>query len=769
MLRHAVSRSLLAALAFLILTLLPTASFARQDPAPPTRESFAGSLAVTVVEVPVQVIDEGRSVAGLTAENFEIYDGGKRREILSFEVIDFAASVPTTNAPEPAVAPPPSSPSARRNLLLLFDFTFANSGLLERARQGALTMVRSQLGPRDRAAVAVYGNGSGAQLLTGFTTDRKALELALDVVGAALDRKGKREQKAWEALQNHLYGPADHRPSRLATLASTVGSAGALALAGPLLPPSVDESALVVGLEGSDGRAGAGGGGAVTAGDGPSEGALGTIIANDPSELAQQSAAQIEVDAVRSLAEGLGELATLLTPVQGQNHLLYFSQGFSARYLEGDAGVQSATSSLEAMYADFRRAGWSIHAVDVTGLRPGGGSGGDIGGYVGGPGIPGGPPGSGFAADALLVMAEATGGELYENYNRMAEATAQALERTRVTYLLTFSPDDIAADGTYHPLDVKVKGAPLGSRVVHRPGYHAPKPAGERTRLEKRLAEAEEILGTRQVADFPVAVLAAPFGTRGDGGFTRVPVLLEVPGETLIPGGAAEGELRLRVQAYAVDDAGSILDFLAQDLSFDLARVGERLRGQGVRVYGELALPPGVYRLRLQVEDATTTHRHLVTVPVVVGGTDETAELLPPLFPDLDSGWVLARASREGEARASYPFTLAGREIVPDLRPTLAAGEARALVLLTRSAPGGQVALESRVRTADGKVVPGGRLELRQRVPAEEDGFERLVATFTPEGLAPGEYRLEVTLANRATGQRTTRQASFTVRETTDS
>ena len=41
---------------------------------------------VNVIEVPVSVVDSsGNPVRGLTAANFEVYDGGKKQAITSFE------------------------------------------------------------------------------------------------------------------------------------------------------------------------------------------------------------------------------------------------------------------------------------------------------------------------------------------------------------------------------------------------------------------------------------------------------------------------------------------------------------------------------------------------------------------------------------------------------------------------------------------------------------------------------------------------------------
>src|SRR2546430_15940830 len=75
---------------------------------------------VNVVEVPVTVVDSsGNPVRGLTAANFELTDQGKKRDITSFDKIDFAS------AEQPATAISPLNPAARRSFLVLFDLGFS--------------------------------------------------------------------------------------------------------------------------------------------------------------------------------------------------------------------------------------------------------------------------------------------------------------------------------------------------------------------------------------------------------------------------------------------------------------------------------------------------------------------------------------------------------------------------------------------------------------------------------------------------------------------
>src|SRR3954451_23311696 len=90
---------------------------------------------VNVIEVPVTVIDgSGNPIRGLTAANFELYDQGKKRQITSFDKIDFGAA-------ESVSAISPLNPAARRTFLLLFDLGFSSPNSLQRAQDAARRFV----------------------------------------------------------------------------------------------------------------------------------------------------------------------------------------------------------------------------------------------------------------------------------------------------------------------------------------------------------------------------------------------------------------------------------------------------------------------------------------------------------------------------------------------------------------------------------------------------------------------------------------------------
>src|SRR5688572_5969271 len=94
--------------------------------APLFAQRMSEAVQVTVVEVPVTVVDrEGKAVTGLTAENFELYDEGKRVPIDYFEVLDLTMSAKIADAPAEALPP-----AATRHFLLLFDLANSSPGTI---------------------------------------------------------------------------------------------------------------------------------------------------------------------------------------------------------------------------------------------------------------------------------------------------------------------------------------------------------------------------------------------------------------------------------------------------------------------------------------------------------------------------------------------------------------------------------------------------------------------------------------------------------------
>jgi len=129
----------------------------------------------------------------------------------------------------------------------------------------------------------------------------------------------------------------------------------------------------------------------------------------------------------------------------------------------------------------------------------------------------------------------------------------EVLERTSVTYLLSWQPRDPGEPGRFYPIRVKLKGGPKGARVVHRPGYYAPRPYAMLGPDERRFETLELLMQGREGGALEASVLTAPYPSAS--GSAGVMTLIEIEGYSLLRGHQGS-VLPTEVFAYAIDSEG---------------------------------------------------------------------------------------------------------------------------------------------------------------------------------------------------------------------
>jgi hypothetical protein len=557
-------------------------------------------------------------------------------------------------------------------------------------------------------AIAFYDTRRGVTLALQFTPDHAQAERVLDAFEVLL---GRQERPA-------AGGGAGAAASRREAdpLGLTVGDFDA----------ALVEVGQASGYQTSDFAEALAATGGVTSGPG---GRYADNILYHSSVFMEQAYQEQRSAQAAYLADNLKALAQALRSIEGSKHLVLFSQGFDGRLLgtePGDSWVGSGGGSwlltaVSEMIEELRRAGWVIHGAHVSGAE-----------------------GMLYTfSDGLFFLADGTGGILVENANDLAVGLEDVLERTSVTYVLTFQTESVPEDGAFHPIRVELADPPRGARLAHRAGYHAPRPPGEREPFELRAEAAARLLAGDEVGGLPASVRATALSYSG--GVARVPVLVE------IAGGGPVGTTELYL--YAFDEDGAVADFLARTVTLDAGSPAEEATGgaaRGVKLAGELELPPGRYEIRVLVRGAGADQEALRSTTVEVPDLGGEPGLLPPLFVQGEGErWTVATLG--GEA---YPFVVEGRRIVPAAVPVLAPGQTARLLLPGVGLTGEGVRLETRILTAAGEPVASGSLRILGQRPPEAGQPDLLVAVLDPEVLDPGAYRLEVTLAG--TGHRVT-------------
>ncbi|MEM6706329.1 MAG: VWA domain-containing protein [Acidobacteriota bacterium] len=663
---------------------------------------------VIEIQVPVNVVTrQGEPVRDLTLADFQILDQGKEQEISSFEIIDLATIEPgESQARYERIIPP----AARRHMLFLFDLSFSNPLNIVRARQAAQRFVTSSMHSSDLAAVATHSIEQGTNLILTFTPDRAQLARAIDTLGAPrlLQRQG-------EDPLRFVIDP-DLRDSGLATF--DTGAARPI---------------------------------------GESEGLSSylSVIGNQMARMEKSYARGL----VWSWTESMRSTARLLGSVEGRKHIVFFTEGFDGRLLlgrqpdttdpEAEAdyrnlqvgqyhlvdtddtyGNTQLQSAMNVMLEEFRRSDSVLQIVDISGLRAD---------------IPSVDRQRRVNDDALFMLANETGGALFEDANDFGHQLDRVLERSSVTYLLSFRPSDPGEGGTHHRLKVRAK-VPRGSKISHRAGYYTPRPYQELHPMEKALIASDWIASAAPKNELDVNLLAAPF--RADETTAYLPVIIEIDGNSLLAG-HDEPQLPVEFFTYVTDDKGEMQDFFTQLVTLDLSTRRDAFAATGVKYYGHLELDPGEYLIRVLARNARTGRTGVQTASVSIPEFGEREpKLLPPFFLEEMGKWFLVReqASEYSKTRV-YPFTVNGEPYVPAALPEIAAGSEADLCLVAYNFDQtSDLALDAVIKDSEGQTVEGADLKLGERTITGIDGLDKLTATFAPRGLAAGEYVLEVAL-----------------------
>jgi VWFA-related protein len=691
--------------------------------------SFEGLSQVVSVEVPINVVDrDGQPVRGLTAGDFEIWDGGKKQKISSFEVVDLDVIEAEHKTAGPATVRemPELDSAARRHFLLVFDLSFSTPTSILRARLAARDYLVRELHPSDLAAVATYSIESGAKLVVTFTPDRAQLARGIDTLGM---RHGLQVDKS--------------DPLRFIIDPGFSAGASSQSLAESATSPR--EQLVLKELQ-----------------------ALGL--------LAEKTERSYEVSRIKGYSRSLAEMARALNAVQGRKQIVLFSEGFDSRLLIGrettssdntldnasiaegqlwqvdnDAryGNTGLQNEINRMLEEFRRSDCVIQAVDIGGLR-------DTTDATGRPQTDG--------EEALFYMANETGGELFKDANDLSAQLGRLLNRTSLTYVLSFERSDLKADGSYHRLRVKSAKLPSGARLYHRAGYYAPRPFRDLNPLEKNLLASDRIAVGTPRHDIAMNVLLAPFRSTPEKSY--VPVILEVGGRSLLAGQSGD-KVNVEIYTYASDAQGAMRDFFTQKVAFDVSKGRQAFEETGLKYYGHLDLPPGDFRVRVLVRNSQTgrTAVESVQVQVPAYGTEQPV-LLPPFFIDQGSRWLMLRETSQENMQAStvvYPFTVAGQPYVPSARPVLRGAEKAQLCLVAYNLGKGDLAVKSEVLAADGKPASAQGLSTVERTPTGISGLDKLLTTFDPSGLSSGDYVLKVAVTDPRTGHKETNSLPFQV------
>jgi VWFA-related protein len=658
------------------------------------------STEVSVVSVPVFVVNQdGKALRGLGAEDFELYEDGKRVEIVAFRYVD------TTSDDQQELIR--QAPAARRRFLLIFDLAFTDPGGLHSAQAAAHDFVRSRLAESDLAAVATFDTNRGLRIVANFTEDRALLVRAVDTLGV------------------------------------------------PTLARIADP--LNLSFESTDIQGGGGGGGTTE----PGEAGAGSQLDQVLMVMAQRLRASEENlyrAQVLGLLSSMQELGKALRGIEGRKQLLYFSAGFDSQALVGLEGADARTASeavttgrlwevdSNARYGDPRlrnvlqemtkalsSADCVVHAVDVTGL-----------------GTDNSLTQTAVRRDAarqvkgresLHYVSAETGGRFFKDTNDLGAVLGEVSEMTDRFYILGYQRGSSRGPGQFHRIKVRVERK--GAKISHRAGYFERLPVAAQSQLQRRFEAAQLVMTGAGPNEIHFSSLALPFPMGGDR--QTLGVVVQVPREELRWDPARP--IGLEVYGYAVGADGAVADHVAQLARIDTGKADPGGTAAGLSFYGTFHVPPGQYTIRLMVQDTDSGAAGVQFMDVTVPAHDpRVGFLLPPVVMDDPSRWLGLEMGR-GE-KAPSPFHIAGKPFVPRTSFQVKSGSPEKLVLIAYEPgrpqdPAAGIEIQSSLSDASGKPVPAGFLRI-EKVTRDGGGRRTYLLAYTPEALAPGDYTLRV-------------------------
>jgi len=635
---------------------------------------------VNLVEVPVTVVDRnGNPVRGLTADKFELIDQGQKRPITSFEVIDFASHTPKGVSP--------LNPAARRSFLLLFDLSFSSPLGRTKAQEAARNFIARSMQRRDLAAVGTIDIERGFRLLTAFTTDRNLLASAVS-------------------------SPINFRSS------DPLQISGAQTFE-PTPSVSVQVNADRHGVD-----------------DFVKEIQRGQNRLDD----------QFNRGRIERQVNLLGSLARTLRMLPGRKQVVFFSEGFDPRLVQGrdaramsdameemalvehgeaykvdsDArfGNSSSLSILDQMSRAFRGSDVVLHGVDIRGVRVQNDL--ELGAKIN-------------SNDGLFLLSNPTGGEVFRNSNDLDNDLQRMLRQQEVVYILGFQAPT-AIPGKFH--DLKVRLHSVGSvRVFHRAGYYE---SGAENALERALTNAEIVLNDLPQNDIGVAALAAAFPTTEQ---AQVPVILEISGIDIAKS-VKTSQFNVEIYVYAFDEDGIVRDRMFQRLQLDLAKVGEKILGSGIKYYATLSLPAGKYAIKSLVRIPESEKKGYARVDVLVPPSRDVA-VSPPFFFEEPGKWLMVKGGSHDATNAAYPFQINGEPFIPSATVSLHNGEPRQFAVFVYNAAADEVTWEATVSDADGTTRTANPKMMKQ---LQGDDVTKLMFQYSPEDGDHAAARLDVTI-----------------------
>jgi VWFA-related protein len=522
-------------------------------------------ISAELVQLDVVVSDKnGHVVKGLSKDDFELYETGKKQFISFFESVDALES--RHNGPSAGIherlpeqrpsAQGPGAQDIRRIFAFVIDDLEIRYSDLVYVRQMLTNFANTKMQPGDLVAIVRTLGGKG--LLQQFTTDKELLRRAI----------------------------ASLTPVTHALNAFDLKDRGALTdIPNPTGQPST-------GIGGSAG---------------------GIDISRAESDTNKILRAYMSLGAASFLIDGMRELP-------GRKSMILISGGLPI--LSSNRGNSSATVSdfLNSLLDKATRAGVAINTIDIRGLSAHMG----VSSFEDTPASSstggGGNRGAGRMPDerqfgyknpfdvmeahqGLRLLASETGGIAVLDTNNLNEGLDQIIGKTDAYYLLAYTPADSNFKGEFRKVEIRVKNKDL--RVYSRSGYFAreEQPAAAPVTKQEQVLAAIKSPYARRDVDLEAMILYK--AVQPDKGTIDISILVD-PMKLQFEEIDGKQQASYDVVGFVFDELGKLRGGFSETVNASLTpdELRRAAKDGGLPYTTSTILPAGVYQVRLAIRDS---------------------------------------------------------------------------------------------------------------------------------------------------------------------
>ena len=368
-------------------------------------------------------------------------------------------------------------------------------------------------------------------------------------------------------------------------------------------------------------------------------------------------------------------LANLLGGIPGRKSVLQFTGGITQTGEDNRSQLQSATNAANKNNV-------SLYQVDTRGLLTE---------------TPGGDASSGMASgrsafqgsavfqqtqsrqdsrDTLSTLAQDTGGKLFADEGDFTKIFKQVEDESTGYYLLNYYSTNLARDGRYRAVKVKLVDVPAGAKIKAREGYYGPKDWNI-FNTQDREKQLDDAMGS-QVArvELPIALDTGDF--RISANQIYVPISVQISSSAL-QGAQKAGKHEAGFDfLYEVRETATpqkrVVGYQRDQMTVKLdADRFQQVSQQSIVYQGGILLGPGKYKLKfLARENETgrmgTFEQDLVLTPAQANKLEMSSVLLSSQLAQVPKNSEVQKRTLGGDARMNgSPLDVGGERIVPSV------------------------------------------------------------------------------------------------------